>query len=381
MITIFIWCILLVLHNRENMHELPVAIAIGLMVFISIVFIPIFGLTVFHVILVARGRTTNEQVTGKFQGAINPFSRDVFLNCIYALCGPRYPGLQKSSIQKDNINVNNEPDASVMVYMDNIPMDVQTKNYSKKTDFNDIRLERLDRKGSHNAANVSHSREQINRQISPNQEIQNFPNELESGVNGVKRPTESGGRHVVTMQQTENGTKETTFIALSSTAPFSSLSSKPTNNDRPGIFSYYNNKISASPSKSTSINEISSHFKRSPAKKNESQGPEGGMVIYYSPDAGVISNSKYSSESELQKFTSSTPTSQFQSDKSAVEGDYGFDSRDKMLKRPMPFLKALEISNKMEKGSLFSESQTKSLAAKDTDNRQSQYEMNHEISV
>ena len=62
------------------------------MVFISIVFIPIFGLTIFHIILVARGRTTNEQVTGKFQGSINPFSRGLFFNCLYTLCGPRYPG-------------------------------------------------------------------------------------------------------------------------------------------------------------------------------------------------------------------------------------------------------------------------------------------------
>lgn len=93
------------------------------------------------------------------------------------------------------------------------------------------------------------------------------------------------------------------------------------------------------------------------------------MVIYYSPDAGVSSNSKYNSETELQKFISSTPT---------IQHD-GYDSKEKMLKMPMPFLKALEISNKMEKNNLFSDQ--KSLNVKDTDNRQSQYEMNYEISV
>lgn len=66
--------------------------SISLMVFIAIVYLPIGGLTIFHIILVARGRTTNEQVTGKFQGAMNPFSRGFFLNCLYILCGPRYPG-------------------------------------------------------------------------------------------------------------------------------------------------------------------------------------------------------------------------------------------------------------------------------------------------
>lgn len=190
--------------------------------------------------------------------------------------------------------------------------------------------------------------------------------------------------------------------------------------DRPGIFAYHNNKISASPSKSTSINEISTHFKRSPVKRHESQGPEGGMVIYYSPDAGVISNSKYSSESELQKFSGSssacsTPSGhkyqqhqgQGQGQGQAAYGeqrttmptpshhgvlaDFAYDqssTRDKLLmKRPMPFLKALEMSNKMEKSSLFAEQNkatttTSTLTTKDAaDNRQSQYEMNYEISV
>lgn len=62
-------------------------------------------------------------------------------------------------------------------------------------------LERLDKKDAHSSANVSHSRDHLNKQTSPNQEIQNFPSEIESGMNGVKRS--EGGRHVVTMHQTE----------------------------------------------------------------------------------------------------------------------------------------------------------------------------------
>lgn len=115
------------------------------------------------------------------------------------------------------------------------------------------------------------------------------------------------------------------------------------------------------------------------------------MVIYYSPDAGVMSNSKYCSETELQKFNPSSASSiAYRSAEKKHDFERAYESRgDKLLaKRPMPFLKALEMSNKMEKSSLFNEqaggkSATTTLTTKTdtTDNRQSQYEMNYEISV
>lgn len=142
-------------------------------------------------------------------------------------------------------------------------------------------------------------------------------------------------------------------------------------NDKHGIFSYYNNKISASPAKSTSNNEISSHLKKSPLKRHDAQAPEGGMVIYYSPDAGCISNSKFNSESELQKFKNLSISSDYES--STSNKDFNFNLNDKMVKRPMPFVKALEITNKLD--------QSKQAKNENSDNRQSQYEMNYEISV
>lgn len=69
----------------------PSAYRIILMGLVTILAIPIFGLTGFHMVLVSRGRTTNEQVTGKFKGGYNPFSRGCWHNCCYTQFGPQYP--------------------------------------------------------------------------------------------------------------------------------------------------------------------------------------------------------------------------------------------------------------------------------------------------
>jgi palmitoyltransferase ZDHHC5/8 len=91
MLSIFTFSLLYVLNSKDKLAQTQPIVSMGLMALISILAIPIFGLTGFHMVLVSRGRTTNEQVTGKFKGGYNPFSRGCYNNCCYTLLGPQYP--------------------------------------------------------------------------------------------------------------------------------------------------------------------------------------------------------------------------------------------------------------------------------------------------
>ncbi|XP_066260258.1 palmitoyltransferase ZDHHC8 [Euwallacea similis] len=95
MISIFGLSLVFVLQHRQNLTTTECIIAMVLIIIVALLAIPIFGLTGFHMVLVARGRTTNEQVTGKFKGGYNPFSRGCLSNCCYTHFGPQFPSLIK----------------------------------------------------------------------------------------------------------------------------------------------------------------------------------------------------------------------------------------------------------------------------------------------
>ncbi|KAJ7309695.1 hypothetical protein JRQ81_007755 [Phrynocephalus forsythii] len=91
MVGVFAFGLIFILHHAEKLGAVHTAITLAVMCVAGLFFIPVIGLTGFHIVLVARGRTTNEQVTGKFRGGVNPFTRGCCGNVEHVLCSPLAP--------------------------------------------------------------------------------------------------------------------------------------------------------------------------------------------------------------------------------------------------------------------------------------------------
>ncbi|XP_063000225.1 palmitoyltransferase ZDHHC8 [Elgaria multicarinata webbii] len=91
MVGVFTFGLIYVLNHAEKLGGAHTTITMAVMCIAGLFFIPVIGLTGFHIVLVARGRTTNEQVTGKFRGGVNPFTRGCCSNVEHVLCSPLAP--------------------------------------------------------------------------------------------------------------------------------------------------------------------------------------------------------------------------------------------------------------------------------------------------
>ncbi|XP_056443752.1 palmitoyltransferase ZDHHC8B [Gadus chalcogrammus] len=105
MVGVFSSGLLYVLAHREDLQELHCVVTLVAVSISGLFLLPVLGLTGFHLFLVSRGRTTNEQVTGKFQGGVNPFTQGCCSNLEYLVCSPITPQYTSRPCKKSNIHV------------------------------------------------------------------------------------------------------------------------------------------------------------------------------------------------------------------------------------------------------------------------------------
>ncbi|KAK2837652.1 hypothetical protein Q5P01_014864 [Channa striata] len=105
MMGVFSFGLIFVLHHRDRLAALHTTVTLVVMCVAGLFFIPVMGLTGFHMVLVARGRTTNEQVTGKFRGGVNPFTKGCCGNMEYVLCSPLAPRYTLDPRKKPHIKI------------------------------------------------------------------------------------------------------------------------------------------------------------------------------------------------------------------------------------------------------------------------------------
>ncbi|XP_060554455.1 palmitoyltransferase ZDHHC8B-like isoform X1 [Ruditapes philippinarum] len=147
MVSLFTLSLLHVLNHKDNLALIGNIVCIVVMCIIGLLIIPVGGLTGFHIVLVSRGRTTNEQVTGKFKGGHNPFTRGCSKNCSYVLFGPTWPILKSyvrktRTIQIDSAKVTYiAADKEVKVYADTSSNGVKR---NMKNDRDGMRLSLVD---------------------------------------------------------------------------------------------------------------------------------------------------------------------------------------------------------------------------------------------
>ncbi|THD22511.1 Palmitoyltransferase [Fasciola hepatica] len=83
--------VIFVLMRTDRLSSYPVIIAIVILIMVGLLLLPVLGLTGFHIFLVSKGRTTNEQVTSKYDLGMNPYNRGCCVNWWRVFCSAENP--------------------------------------------------------------------------------------------------------------------------------------------------------------------------------------------------------------------------------------------------------------------------------------------------
>ncbi|XP_061656259.1 palmitoyltransferase ZDHHC8B [Phyllopteryx taeniolatus] len=105
MVCVFSLGLIFVLHHSDQLWKLHCTVTLVVISISGLFLLPVLGLTGFHLFLVSRGRTTNEQVTGKFRGGVNPFTRGCCNNLEYLVCSPISPTYYARPRKKSVIHI------------------------------------------------------------------------------------------------------------------------------------------------------------------------------------------------------------------------------------------------------------------------------------
>ncbi|XP_033845511.1 palmitoyltransferase ZDHHC8 isoform X2 [Periophthalmus magnuspinnatus] len=105
MVAVLTFGLVYIMNHTDELWELHCAVTLAVVSISGLFMIPVLGLSGFHLYLVSRGRTTNEQVTGKFQGGVNPFTRGCCKNLEYLVCSPISPKYTGRPFKKTTVQV------------------------------------------------------------------------------------------------------------------------------------------------------------------------------------------------------------------------------------------------------------------------------------